>query len=175
MNGPLDTERLRLRPFTVDDAEAWHAIWGDPEVIWWGPSDSLDRSRTGLARLIQREAETWPPGLGWLAVMEKGSDEIVGDVLLQPAPFVDGIEVGWHFRTHVWSRGYATEAARATVERAFADGVCDRVWAVVATTNLASLRVAEKLGMRAVKDMEYEDLPHRMFVLEAQAAEGEPD
>ena len=167
MNHPFDTERLSLRPFTAEDAEAWHAIWGDPRVIWWGPSESLEKSRAALERLIQHEAEAWPEGLGWLAVLEKGTDEIIGDVLLQPAPFIEGVEVGWHFRSHVWNRGYATEATRATVERAFASGLCDHVHAVVSTTNGPSLRVAEKLGMKAVKDMEYEGLPHRLFVLEA--------
>ena len=59
MNRPLDTERLALRPFTLDDVEGFHAIWGDPEVIWWGASESLDDSRAGLERLLAREA-TWP-------------------------------------------------------------------------------------------------------------------
>ena len=31
-----------MRPFTADDAEGWHAIWGDPEVIWWGESESFE-------------------------------------------------------------------------------------------------------------------------------------
>ena len=164
MNHPLDTERLHLRPFVEADAEAWHAIWGDPDVIWWGASPSLARSTAGLTRLIAAERERWPDGIGWLAVMEKGSDEIVGDVLLQPAPFVSGVEVGWHFRKHVWNRGYATEAARATIERAFADRALDEVYALVALENAASLRVAAKLGMESVRDMEYEGLPHRLFV-----------
>ena len=167
MNHPCDTERLHLRPFREDDAEAWHAIWGDPDVIWWGASDSLERSRTSLERLVAAERDKWPEGLGWLAVLERGTDEIIGDVLLQPAPFIEGIEVGWHFRKHVWNQGYATEAARATIERAFESGLCDAVHAIVALQNESSLRVAAKLGMQAVKDMEYADLPHRLFVLEA--------
>ena len=168
MNRPFDTDRLHLRPFGEDDAEAWHALWGDPEVIWWGASPSLDESQAGLRRLVAREREEWPDGLGWLAVLERGSFEIVGDVLLQPAPFVDGIEVGWHFRKHVWNRGYATEAARATIERAFEADLCPEVYALVALQNGPSLRVAAKLGMRAVRDMPYADLPHRLFVREAR-------
>lgn len=167
MNTPLDTERLHLRPLREDDADAWHAIWGDPDVIWWGANDSFERSKKSLVRLVAAERETWPDGLGWLAVLEKGSDDVIGDVLLQPAPFVDGIEVGWHFRKHVWNRGYATEAARATIEQAFRSGVCDEVYAIVALQNASSLRVAEKLGMQVVKDMEYAELPHRLFVRRA--------
>ena len=170
MNQPFDTERLHLRPFREDDAEAWHAIWGDPEVIWWGANESFERSRTSLEGLIAVERGKWPDGLGWLAVTEKGSAEIIGDVLLQPAPFIEGVEVGWHFRKHVWNRGYATEAARGTIDRAFQAGLCNRVYAIVALQNESSLRVTAKLGMQAVKDMEYADLPHRLFVLEAGQA-----
>ena len=88
---------------------------------------------------------------------------VVGDVMLQPAPFVDGIEVGWHFRTHVWNRGYATEAARAIVERAFDEGVLDVVYAAVATRNAASLRVAEKLAMVRTKTFSLEGMEHCLF------------
>lgn len=154
-----------MRPFTLDDADGLHAIWGDPEVIWWGPFESPEQSRAALARLIENEA-TWPDGVGWLAVRKKGNDEIIGDVLLQPAQFVDGIEIGWHVRRHAWGRGYATEASRAVLERCLADGVCERVYAIVALENRPSLRVAEKLGLQAERDMEYAGLPHRLFAIE---------
>ena len=62
MNRALETERLSLRPFTPDDAGGWHAIWGDPEVIWWGANDSIEKSRASLERLIAKEA-TWPDGI----------------------------------------------------------------------------------------------------------------
>jgi RimJ/RimL family protein N-acetyltransferase len=166
VNRPLETERLSLRPFTLDDAEAWHAIWGDPEVIWWGASDSFEKSRAGLARLLEREAG-WPDGIGWLAVRLRGQEEIIGDVLLQPAPFAEGIEIGWHFRRHAWGSGFATEASRAMLDRAFAECVCDRIYAIVALENARSLRIVEKLGMPAECDMEYAGLPHRLFAVGA--------
>ena len=168
MNRALETNRLSLRPFSRDDAAGWHAIWGDPDVIWWGASDSFERSRASLVRLIGNEA-TWPDGIGWLAVRVRGEEEIVGDVLLQPAPFVDGIEIGWHFRKHAWGRGFATESARAVLQRCFAEGVCERIYAIVAVENDRSLRIADKLGMTTERDMEYADLPHRLFAVENTA------
>ena len=168
MNRALETNRLSLRPFTHDDDGGWHAIWGDPEVIWWGASDSFEKSRASLERLLANEA-TWPDGIGWLAVRRRGEVEIIGDVLLQPAPFVEGIEIGWHFRKHAWGRGFATEAARAVLERCLGDGVCDRIYAIVAIENAPSLRVAEKLGMTAERDREYAGLPHRLFAVEPGA------
>ncbi len=163
MQAPLETSRLTIRPFTLDDLEGWFAIWGDPEVIWWGAAESLDATREPFRRLLAKEKE-WPDGIGWMAVREKGTGEIVGDVMLQPAPFVDGTEVGWHMRTHVWGRGYATEAARAVIDRALEDGICAELYAAVATRNAPSLRVAEKLGMRPLKLFELAEMEHRLFV-----------
>ena len=165
MNRALETERLSLRPFRLEDAGGWHDIWGDSEVIWWGASESFEKSRAGLERLIAKEA-TWPDGIGWLAVRLKGTDEIIGDVLLQPAPFAPGIEIGWHFRRRAWGNGYATEAAQAVLNRCFEEGTCDRIYAIVALENARSLRIVEKLGMPAEKDMEYTGLPHRLFAVE---------
>lgn len=162
MQAPLETERLRLRPFEADDLDAWFAIWGDAEVIWWGPSPSLEATREPYRRLLAQEP-AWPDGIGWLAVIERDTDAIVGDVMLQPAPFVDGIEVGWHFRPPVWNRGYATEAAGAMVDRAFREGVLEVVYAAVATTNAPSLRVAAKLGMNALKRFPLEGMEHCLF------------
>jgi len=164
VQAPLETDRLTLRPFAPHEVEAWFSIWGDPEVIWWGAAPSREEAGAGLVRLLERE-RTWPDGIGWLAVREKGKDEVVGDVLLQPAPFVDGVEVGWHLRTHVQNRGYATEAARAVVRRTLDDGVVDEVYAAVATRNAPSLRVAEKLGMRVLRTFELSGMLHRLLVL----------
>ncbi|MDA1194873.1 MAG: GNAT family N-acetyltransferase [Planctomycetota bacterium] len=163
MNSALDTPRLALRPFTEQDVDAWHSIWGDPQVIWWGANETLERSREQLLRLLEHE-QAWPAGIGWLAVRRPGADEVIGDVLLQPARFVDGIEIGWHFRSQAWNQGYATEAARAVLERQREAHPEAPVYAIVETSNAPSLRVAEKLGLRAVRDMPHAGLPHRLFV-----------
>lgn len=167
----ITTERLVLRPLRIADAEAWHAIWGDPDVIWWGAAADRTESRAGLERVLARMAAC-PDGMDWYAVtLREDADRadpgaVLGDVLFQPAPFVDGIEIGWHFRRSAWGHGYATEAARAVADFAFARGLVERLYAIVALQNAPSLRVVEKLGMQVVKDMTYADLPHRLFALD---------
>jgi len=161
----IETERLTLRPWTAEDLEAFHAIWGDPEVIWWGASESLDETRSRYEALLARHAD-WPLGIGWYALVENETHALVGDVLLQPAPFVEGIEIGWHLCRPAWGRGYATEAARAVCTRAFEATDLERLYAIVATRNGRSLRIVEKLGMEAVRDMEYAGLPHRLFAID---------
>ncbi|MDJ0976127.1 MAG: GNAT family N-acetyltransferase [Planctomycetota bacterium] len=159
---PLATDRLRLRPFTPDDVEAFYAIWGDPEVIWWGASPSLDYTREKFLALLERHAE-WQPGVGWYAVTPRDRDEVLGDVMLQPAKFVDGIEIGWHFRRSAWGWGYATEAARALLDYGFETVGLERIYAIVATQNAPSMRVVAKLEFEKLREMEYADLPHVLF------------
>lgn len=168
MNEPFETERLSLRPFTLDDHEGFYRIWGDPEVIWWGAIDDREESARRFRTLVEREHD-WPDGVGWLALRRRGEEAILGDVILQPAKFVDGLEIGWHLSREAWGHGYATEAARGLIEQTFARGVAERLHAIVAIENARSLRVVEKLGMQAVKDMPYAGLPHRLFALDRPA------
>ncbi len=162
----LETERLLLRRWTNDDVEDFHAIWGDPDVIWWGANESIERTREMLPKLVAQH-ETWPEGVGWYAVVAKDSGQVVGDVLMQPARFVDGIEIGWHLRRDAWGQGYATEAAQRVADFALQEAGIDTLYAIVATENDRSLRIVEKLGMQRIKQMTYADLPHVLFSLTA--------
>jgi RimJ/RimL family protein N-acetyltransferase len=70
-----------------------------------------------------------------------------GTVLFKPLPHgVGEVEVGWHLHPDSWGHGYATEAARAVVERGFDDGLPE-VYAVVRPGNTASMAVCRRLGM----------------------------
>jgi RimJ/RimL family protein N-acetyltransferase len=102
-------------------------------------------------------------------MVERNSRAPVGDVILQPAKFVDGIEIGWHVRRAAWGRGLATEAAEAVLAHGFSTAGLDRIYAAVARQNDRSLRVVEKLGLRALRDMEYAGLPHRLFAIDRPA------
>ena len=169
----IETERMLLRPWAESDLEAFHAIWGDSEVIWWGASESLSATREGFDRLLARHVR-WPRGVRWYAMVGKaGADEddggILGDVLLQPARFVPGIEIGWHLRRDAWGRGLATEAAVAVLARAWTETDLDRIYAIVAVQNERSLRMTKKLGLEPIRDMEYAGLPHRLFAIERPA------
>lgn len=164
----LETERMTLRPWREEDLDAFHAIWGDPKVIWWGANESLEKTREGFAALLARHAD-WPPGVGWYAMVDRDTGAIVGDVILQPAKFVEGIEIGWHLRREAWGRGLATEAAQAVLAHGFSTARLDRIHAIVALENERSLRVVEKLGLKAIRDMEYARLPHRLFAIDRPA------
>lgn len=157
----LTTSRLLVRPLTPDDARPLHRIWGDHDVIWWGPSQDLDETAERLARILDRSAEM-PDGLGWWLLVH--DEAVVGDVVLQTAPWdPEVVEVGWHLAREAWGQGYATEAASAVLRHAFETVGLSSVDAIVAETNDRSLGVAERLGMSRIGSLEHAGRPHERF------------
>jgi RimJ/RimL family protein N-acetyltransferase len=83
---------------------------------------------------------------------------------------VDEIEIGYHVRRDLWSRGYATEAARACRDFGFANLGVDRLISLIRPENLASRRVAEKNGMTISKEVIKADLLHYVYAIKRDEA-----
>jgi ribosomal-protein-alanine N-acetyltransferase len=144
----LTTERLVLRPPTLDDLPAWHAIYLDAEEVWYGaPRSSLDENRTKLERQI---AHLEQHGFGMSAVEPAASGETIGAAGLQHLEDGPEIEVGYRFLKEHWGHGYATECAEASIAYGFDELGLERIVAVALESNLASRRVLEKCGLREI-------------------------
>lgn len=146
------TERLIVRDWTGDDAEAALGIYGREEVTKWlgappmRPVTSLAAMREMVGAMIARNAGR--PDYGLWPVVRRDDGALVGAILLAPVPGAqDAIEIGWHFSPDHWGHGYATEAARGVIGLAFGDRGLDRVIAVVYPGNAPSLAVCRRLGM----------------------------
>src|SRR4051812_32274319 len=143
----LRTARLLLRDWTTSPADVARLgdLYGREEVTRWigGPP-------------------TVPPGelpARWAAVhardarfgcwaLERADGVVAGTVLFKPLPNgVGEVEIGWHLHPDSWGHGYATEAARAVIDRGFRAGVPE-VYAVVRPGNDASVAVCRRLGMQ---------------------------
>ncbi len=165
------TPRLCVRPWVVaDDLEAFHRIWGDSEVIWWGAMADLGASRELIERVVDLGR-----GLGWGAVVVRGTGQIVGNAALMPTP--DGrsdIEVGWHLARAHWGMGYATEAAGALVDHAFTALALSRVVADIVPDNDRSRAVATRLGMRPEETVMRAGRVHDVWVRRRETTTG-PD
>lgn len=159
----LRTERLSLRPWVAEDLDALHAIWSDPEVVWWGPSADLDASRRLLDAIVA-ESLAFPAGLTWYAIVERTAGAVVGNVMVRPAPYAAGeIDVGWTLARASWGKGYATEAARAAIRHAFSMARPARLVAAIFPTNERSLRVAARLGFTRAGTVQHAGLAHDLF------------
>jgi RimJ/RimL family protein N-acetyltransferase len=145
----LSTERLTLRHFNNSDLDALHGIWSDPATIWWGAITSIDESKRLLARAIER---------GWFAVEHDGV--VVGDVYIRPSKHdADALELGYHFVSSEWGKGYATEACQAVLVMIKGQ----RVQAAIVPENNRSRRVATKLGMTIVGQVMEAGLLHDLW------------
>ncbi len=149
----IETERLLLRPFTVADTDALFDLMSRPEVARWSgrgrPMLHRDEAVERIARMPVRRGDH--PAADVFAAVPHGHDEPVGMAVLVPIPASEGVdrhdhEIGWHLHPDVWGRGYATEAAIALVERAWAAGIPE-LYAVTDPDNVRSQAVCRRLGM----------------------------
>ncbi|WP_186200862.1 GNAT family N-acetyltransferase [Burkholderia gladioli] len=153
---PLRTERLILRARTLDDLEACLAMDRDPEVTRhipgpWG--DPLAHRRFVLDRITRG----YPPGHGyWVLAEAREPARFLGWVLLLPVEGSEAPEIGWRLVRDARGQGYASEAAACVVRHAFDTVQVPALIADIAVDNAASLKLARKLGMRALDVVEDE-------------------
>jgi RimJ/RimL family protein N-acetyltransferase len=147
---PIETSRLRLRPFVAGDLGALHAVQSREDVHRWLYSHPCgeDEVREALERRIARLRDAPETGVA-LAVELAASGEFLGDVSLTLGPPEHRqAEIGFIFHPEHQGHGYATEAAAAVVALAFDAYELHRVIGRLEARNIASARVLEKLGMR---------------------------
>jgi aminoglycoside 6'-N-acetyltransferase len=172
---PLQTDRLRLRRSTPEDAATISAYRSDPDVNRYQGWDRTDPEgiREEIGAMVARN-----PGDagGWVQFTVEDRDEglIVGDVGLSPADGEPGvIRVGYTIAPSAQGKGYATEAVGALVAYAFDVLGADVVRAYASAENAPSLRVAEKVGMRLVERFEWHDEDESGFAVRYEIARDE--
>lgn len=156
----MQTARLRLDDYVVEDADEAIAINGDEEVMKFlgGVQHRTPAELAAfLAEVSVKYAAYRARGLpyGAWAVRERDGGALVGTALLKPLPNADkadtdAIEIGWHLARAAWGKGYATEFGRALVDRAFGELAIDTLHAVVPPGNVRSEAVARRLGFEHV-------------------------
>ncbi|MFF4034782.1 GNAT family N-acetyltransferase [Streptomyces sviceus] len=157
MNRALPVVRLRVP--TDEDAVAWHRVFDDPDVMEFhgGRSAELYVYEELTARQRRHDAER---GFCLWTMVDEGG-QVIGFTGAQPWPRDWGptgeIEIGWRLGRPYWGQGYATVAARMTLDRLRTAGVTDVV-AMVRPGNERSIAVAKRLGMELA-----ETFPHPRF------------
>jgi RimJ/RimL family protein N-acetyltransferase len=146
--GTVTTERMVLRPVTLDDVDALVALDGDPEVMRYlsggrpTPRDEvIDTIRENIhCRWIAARRPT-NDFVGWFGLVPTGSAEYA---------------IGYRLRRATWGCGLATEGARALIALAFTELGAHRICAETMAVNLRSRRVMERCGMRHVRTFHLE-------------------
>jgi RimJ/RimL family protein N-acetyltransferase len=153
----IETERLRLRSWRGDDRAPFAAICADPKVMaTLGPVMTRAESDALLSRVEAIEAEH---GHTFWALERKDDAALIGwcGVIRGNAGPIEGkAEIGWRLAHETWGKGYATEAARASLDWLFANLPDEKAWAITHTGNQRSRAVMERLGMGHHPDLDFD-------------------
>ena len=159
----LETARLTLREFVLEDAETLAQVLFDPETMRHYPAP-IDR--TGVKEWIERNRRRYTDdGVGLWAMVLKATSETIGDcgIIRQQVDGESLYEIGYHLHRDLWGRGLATEAAIACREWGFANLPINRLISLIRPENLPSRRVAERNGMTIWKEVTWRGLPHCVY------------
>lgn len=171
----LTTERLLLRHIHLLDGGPLERVFGDEEVMRFGDGVQTSAWVQGWLRMCLEHYQRW--GFGPYAVVERRRREVIGYCGLFFFPELDGqpeVEVGYRLARAWWGHGYATEAARAVCGYAFNVLCIRRIIAMIDPQNAASIRVAEKLGMRYEKPIMLEGYTHPDYIYALEAKQQSP-
>jgi RimJ/RimL family protein N-acetyltransferase len=146
----LHTARTTLRGWRPADREPFAALNADPLVMEHFPGTMSRVQSDAFADRVAAMLDERGWGL-WAVELPEGQ-AFAGFVGLNPAtfdaPFTPAVEIGWRLARAYWNRGLATEAAGAVVDHAFGVLGLDEIISFTATSNAASQRVMQKIGMR---------------------------
>ena len=159
----LETDRLVLRHLTMDDLDALAGIQADPEVMRFftsGPR-TRDEVRGELERCISLQERH---GFSLWAAVDKGDGELIGRCGLLPQGLQgrEEVEIAYLIARSRWNLGLGTEAARAIRDHGFDRFGFRRLVSIIHRDNLASRRVAEKVGLRPERLIQF--MNHRCWL-----------
>lgn len=172
----LETERLILRRYELDDLDRLDKLNSDREVMRYigdGSPRSREQTRAGIVRT--QRAYDFYPGLGLWIAEQKPRLQFIGVFALIYIPDTVEVEVGYRLHKHAWGLGLATEGARALVDYGFETVGLDRIVGLTHAENDASKNVLMKAGLQPRGTGHYYGKVVNYFVAEkASRKEGKP-
>ena len=148
----LETERLILREYTMNDFDDLYEILSDAETMKHYPAPYDEK---GTRRWLNWSLENYQTyGFGLWAVELKETNRFIGDcgITMQN---IDGKmlpEIGYHIHKSLWRQGYAKEAASAVRDWLFRNTDFESVYSYMTHTNVASYSTAASIGMKKIKE-----------------------
>jgi len=162
----LNTERLLLRAFEIDDLDPFAAMVADIDVIQHATYDGTTMTRTQAWNWLCLMLGHWHMrGFGIWGMEEKSSGELIGRIGLQFLDWFEDVELVWMLAKSAWGKGYAAEGARAAIDFGMNNLKLPRVAAVIHQENQPSIRLAERLGMEMEKEVERQEKLFYQYVI----------
>jgi RimJ/RimL family protein N-acetyltransferase len=152
----LETDRLLLREFVEEDAEAFFRLNSHPEVLRFVPDKPLLNVEQARQILLDHPiADYRKHGFGRGACILKSTGEQIGFAGLKYLEELGEVDVAYRLMPSHWGHGYATEAALASVRFGFAELGLKQIIGLVMPENIASARVLQKTGLRYVEKVTF--------------------
>ena len=162
----IETSRLILRPFTIDDIEPYYLINLDPEVSRYtgdGGVKSKEEIHEIIVKNIFGDYERF--GFGRFAVDLKATGELIGFSGLKFMTNYDKIDLGYRFGKAFWGKGIATESGRASLEFGFNEIGLETIYGFILPENKASERVLHKLSFRYLRTFYEQEMEIAEYII----------
>jgi RimJ/RimL family protein N-acetyltransferase len=143
----LASDRLILRAYSSDDLDSFTRILNNRNVTRYLPRTEPWPTEVIEAWLLSSKKHWLKEGFGWWIVEHKMDQVAIGWCGLQRLEETGEIEVLYLLSEEYWGRGFATEAARMSIEYGFNIAGLDEIIGLVMEENIASKRVLEKVGL----------------------------
>jgi ribosomal-protein-alanine N-acetyltransferase len=162
----IETSRLILRAMREEDVAELLHVFADPKVMAAFASPPFDRVQ--MERWVRRNLDHQERyGCGLFSVILRANGLLIGDCGLE---FIDleghqQAELGYDLRSDYWGQGLATEAARSMRDFAFESLRLPRLISLIRPGNVASRRVAEKIGMRLERGIDRSGRRYWLFAM----------
>ncbi|WP_306008404.1 GNAT family N-acetyltransferase [Bacillus sp. MMSF_3353] len=152
-NACIETERLLIRPYQIDDLDYLYEIQKNPEVHRYisDPIYSLEEMKNIIQWSIDSNKKNTVDSIVKfnLAIIEKTSQKVIGYCGLGPLDFAPSLTEVYYALSHdKWGKGFATEATKALLKYAFSVFRIENIVTTVFPENSASIHILEKLGFQ---------------------------
>ena len=150
----IETERLLIRPFTMEDIEPSYAMNLDEEVSRYTADGGVVSKKEIERRIVENVFGDYKKyGFGRLAVELKRENKFIGFTGLKYLEDMDEVDLGYRFMKEYWGKGIATESGKACVNLGFNKLGLKRIIAMVLPENTGSIHVLEKLNFKFKKEI----------------------
>jgi len=153
----IETQRLRLRPYSLEDLDPLSKLWTEPETTRF--IGGKPRSRADVFQQMQRNVGSWAMlGFGYWVAEARDGNKCIGEIGFMEGlrdidpSFVGTPEAGWVIASSHWGQGYASEALAAALVWRDANIPSDRTVCIIEPKHAVSIHIAQKHGFTKQHD-----------------------
>jgi ribosomal-protein-alanine N-acetyltransferase len=167
----LETERLRLRTFTIADAAFVLALLNTPSWLQYIGDRGIKTLEQAQSYLANGPIMSYATqGFGLYLVELKDSDTAIGMCGLLKRDYLEYMDIGYALLPAYEGNGYAIEIVATTMNYAFTELHLMHLTAITNTNNLRSIKILNKLGFQLKEIITIEDRELNLFIKDAQKA-----